>query len=149
MKQKFLILLQQQLALLDDAAKVLAISQQRCSQIGIKDNYNIDELEKFEALTSRFARLCDFVVQKMLRLIDEIDLETDGTIRDRIYKAEKKGLIKNAEQFVDCRLLRNEIAHEYNRTKMVQIFHDTLKTTPCLLESVANIKLYCQQYFAS
>ncbi len=148
MKQKFNVLLRQQLTLLDDAAKVLAISQQRCSQIGIKENYNIDELEKFEALTSRFARLCDLIIQKMLRLIDEIDLETEGTVRDRIYRAEKKGLVESAEQFIDCRLLRNEIAHEYNQTKILQIFQEVLKMTPCLLESVESIKRYCQQYFA-
>ncbi|WP_353571661.1 hypothetical protein [Candidatus Albibeggiatoa sp. nov. BB20] len=146
MKQKFSILLEQQLPLLDDAAKVLVISQQRCTQIGIKETYTIDELEKFEALTSRFARLCDFVIQKMLRLIDEIDLETQGTVRDRIHRAEKKGLIKSAEQFADCRMLRNEISHEYTQIKMLQIFQNVLEMTPYLLESVDHIKQYCQQF---
>jgi len=146
MKQKFSILLAQQLPLLEDAAKMLAISQQRCKQIGIKENYTIDELEKFEALTSRFVRLCDFIIQKMLRLIDEIDLETQGTVRDRIHRAEKKGLIKSAEQFADCRLLRNEIAHEYTQTKILKIFKNVLEMTPNLLDSVENIKQYCQHY---
>jgi len=108
MNQKLLTLLEQQLAILDNASSVLKFSQEKCTAIGIKEEYTPDELDRFESLTSRFARLCDILLQKIFRLIDELDLETQGSLRDRIYRAEKKGLIENAEQFIECRMLRND-----------------------------------------
>ena len=34
--------------------------------IGIKEEYTFDELDKFEALTSRFARTSDMLIQRYL-----------------------------------------------------------------------------------
>ena len=39
------------------------------------------ELEHFESLTGRFARLSDLLIQKIFRLIDQLDLEDLGTVR--------------------------------------------------------------------
>ncbi len=146
MSDDLLLLLKQQLKLLDEAVNVLNFSEQKCHEIGIKDNYTPDELDRFESLTSRFARLCDILLQKIFRLIDEIDLESQGTIRDRINNAEKKGLIKSAERFIKCRILRNEIAHEYTSENVLEIFRQVLNLTPILVESVENVKTYCQKY---
>jgi hypothetical protein len=43
------LLLKQQLKLLDDAVNVLTFSEQKCREIGIKDNYTPDELDRFES----------------------------------------------------------------------------------------------------
>ena len=139
-------LLKQQLTLLDNAASVLKFSEEKCQVIGIKEEYTPDELDRFESLTSRFARLCDILLQKIFRLVDELDLEAQGTVRDRINRAEQKGLIKNAEQFIECRALRNDIAHEYVPENVLVIFQKVLEITPDLLESVETVKAYCEKY---
>jgi len=146
MNQQLVQLLQQQLELLDNAVKVLEFSQEKCRAIGIKEQYIPDELDRFESLTSRFARLCDILLQKIFRLIDEIELEMQGTLRDRINRAEKKGLIKDAQQFIECRALRNEIAHEYMPEKVLAIFKQVLEITPHLLANVETVKTYCAKY---
>jgi len=51
-------------------------------------------------------------------------------------------LIKSAEQFADCRMLRNEVADEYTQIKMLQIFQNGLEIIPYLLENVESIKQY-------
>lgn len=79
-------------------------------------------------------------------MIDEIDLESPGTLRDRIYRAEKTGLIDQASRFIDCRILRNEIAHEYTPTNVLAIFKRVLEMTPELLASVERVKTYCEKY---
>ncbi len=61
----------------------------------------------------------------------------------RINRAEKKGLIPNAEIFVKIRILRNDIAHEYMPEAIQQIFQRVMKWTPELLKCVDNIKQYC------
>jgi len=148
MNEDLLQLVKQQLTLLDNAVSVLKFSQDKCQVIGIKEEYTLDELDRFESLTNRFARLCDILLQKIFRLVDELDLESHGTLRDRINRAEKKGLIKNAEQFIECRSLRNDIAHEYIQENVLVIFKNVLEITPYLLESVETIKAYCEKYNA-
>ena len=44
-------------------------------------------------MTSRFARLSDIIIQKIFRLIESLELEEPGTVRDRINQAEKWGII--------------------------------------------------------
>ena len=75
-------------------------------------------------------------------MIDSIDLEDQGTIRDRINRAEKKGLIESAEQFVLIRELRNTIAHEYDPIATEQIFLNVLVFCPALFDSVHRVHRY-------
>ena len=140
------LLLQEELQLLDKAADILKYSYDICSKIGGKEDYTYEELDRFESLTSRFARLSDLLIQKIFRLIDEIDLEAPGTIRDRINKAEKKGLIQDADIFIEVRVVRNQIAHEYILDELQEMFIKVLDYTPHLLDSVKRVKDHCKKY---
>uniref|UniRef100_C6E0M4 DUF86 domain-containing protein n=1 Tax=Geobacter sp. (strain M21) TaxID=443144 RepID=C6E0M4_GEOSM len=140
------LILQKELKLLADATEVLAYSYNKCSRIGIKSCYEPEELESFESFTGRFARLSDILVQKVFRLIDELDLDTQGTIRDRINRAEKKELIGSSDTFVEIRMIRNDIAHEYVPEAIQEIFVKVLGLTPALLDAVERVKRYCHKY---
>jgi len=146
--EDLLLLMQKELELLRNAARVLGYSYEKCSRIGIKDAYDDDELDKFESLTSRFARLGDILIQKIFRLIDELDLDAAGTVRDRINRAEKKGLIDSADVFIEIRMLRNDIAHEYVPEEIIELFKKVLKATPLLISSVAKVEHYCIRYLS-
>lgn len=135
-------LLMAELKLLDDAAEVLQYSHDVCSKIGIKESYSLEELDRFEALTSRFARTSDILIQKILRLIDIMELESPGTIIDRINRAEGRGLISSAREFREIRRLRNDIAHEYILSAINDINFKALELTPSLLDSVERVKKY-------
>ena len=127
-------LLENELKVLVDAREVLRYSFNKCSAIGIKESYEPEELESFESFTGRFARLSDILIQKIFRLVDELDLDTQGTIRDRINRAEKKELIVSSDVFVEIRMIRNDIAHEYLPEAIHEIFGKVLLLTPHLLE---------------
>lgn len=58
-------------------------------------------------------------------------------MRDRINRAEKWNLIESAETFVDIRIVRNDIAHEYLPEAILDIFKKVLALTPSLLRGVA------------
>jgi hypothetical protein len=148
MSHQLALLLSNELKILSDATDVLVYSFNKCSKIGIKSVYEPEELESFESFTGRFARLSDIVIQKVLRLVDEIDLESQGTIRDRINRAEKKELIKSSDVFIEIRMVRNDIAHEYLPEAIQEIFVKVLELTPALLDGVARIKKYCARYTA-
>ena len=133
---KLLSILAKDLAELEKAADTLHYSFDKCRHMDVTAGLDNDALESFEALTSRFARLSDMLIQKVFRTIDMVELEDAGTVRDRINRAAKKKVIADADVFVEIRLLRNEIAHEYQSETIHVIFEKVLQMTPALLEGV-------------
>jgi len=149
MTEQMQMLLIKELKVLDDARDVLTYSFNKCSAIGIKEKYEPEELESFESFTGRFARLSDILIQKIFRLVDELDLDSQGTVRDRINRAEKKELIVSIDLFVEIRIVRNDIAHEYLPEAIRDIFVKVLSLTPHLLDGVERAKKYCRKYTQS
>ena len=141
-KNKFIAVLKDEMAAMDSAASVLNDSYQRCKKLVIKSEYSVDESEKFEALTSRFARLSDILLQKVLRSLFIVELEEEGSVRDRINKAEKKGLIDDARKFISLRELRNEIAHDYRLKDIIDLYEKVLIKVPELLDVVQKLHQY-------
>lgn len=149
MKQASVDLLRDELAALDKAAEYLQFSYQRCVELAGKAELTSVELERFESLTGRFARLSDLLIQKVFRLIDQFDLEDMGTVRDRINRAEKKRLIESADEFIRIRELRNAIAHEYSADAMNEIFTLVQRYSPALLDAVARTRTYAKTLLAN
>lgn len=141
-------LLQQELDLMHKAALVLERSWVECQKFGDQLSYPVEELDRLELLSSRFSRLTDFMVQRIFRLIDEIDLEQPGTARDIINRAAKKGMIDNADSFIEARILRNKIAHEYIEKVMTEIYQKALELVPTLLDSVKRVDVYTKKYLS-
>ncbi|MGI2026457.1 hypothetical protein [Endozoicomonas acroporae] len=143
-----ILLLEQQLLAMAQMEALLKWSLDRCQAILLTNDQmpEQEDLEKFESLTARFARFNDILLQKIFRLIDTIDLEDVGTVRDRINRAEKKGLIEDAQRFIEIRELRNSIAHEYQPEALSVIFPETLQATPILLDIADRVRKYCLRY---
>lgn len=134
-------LLDEELAGLKLAADHLEYSMERCRDlIGCPDLLP-EELERLESLTSRFARLADMLIQRIFRLVDEIELVGGGTLLDRIYRAEKRGWVSAAE-IIGIRELRNLIAHEYANDKMPEIYTAVAAASPPLLAVVPKVIAY-------
>ena len=133
---------------LGKASDVLSHSLDKCSKIQVRADMSFEELESFEALTARFARLSDIVTKKILRYFDVIDLEDAGTVRDRINRSEKKELITSSEDMIEIRSLRNEIAHEYKPDTIYAMFERVLELAPVLLKNVELIILRSKKYLS-
>lgn len=142
MKSPLREFLDKQIREMTDADAILRHSYNKCRAIGVRSDLDLDELEIFEALTARFARLSDLIVQKVLRTVSALELEDSGTVRDRIHRAEKWGLIKSAEDFIQIRMVRNEIAHEYQSETIFDIFERVLALAPALSDAVERIRRY-------
>lgn len=134
-------LLQRELAGLQLAAGHLQYSMERCRDLAGQDNLAPEQLERLESLTSRFARLADLLIQRIFRLIDEIELTRDGSTLDRIYRAEKRGWA-DAASLIKIRELRNLVAHEYATDKMPDIHAAVADLSPALLQVVPRVIEY-------
>ena len=91
---------------------------------------------EIEALTARFARVVDLLVQQTLRTIDEIEGLDAALPLDRIQRAEKRGWVAAASDLSAARALRNRIAHEYDAEGWRQIARAAYALSPSLLLSV-------------
>ncbi|MDQ6845351.1 MAG: hypothetical protein M3Z92_13540 [Bacteroidota bacterium] len=74
----------------EEAAFHLNISCERCKRFIDNEDVTEEQLIDLEAVTARFARLSDLLIQKIFKTIDQLDATTPGTVRDRIMQAEKR-----------------------------------------------------------
>jgi len=126
----------------DKAAHWLRRSLQKSISFQISDKLTESEFDVLENLTSRFARLCDILFQKVFRAIDSTELESPGTIIDVLNRAAKRGIVANDHLARELRELRNTIAHEYTEEQLVELFKKIRKVSPDLLEIHENTKKY-------
>ncbi|WP_296704820.1 hypothetical protein [Thiocapsa sp. UBA6158] len=127
---------------LELAATHLRFSLDRSRELIDRPVWSLEELERLESLTSRFARLADLLVQRVLRLIDDLELSPRDSVLDRIQRAEKRGLFEESGQLMRIRELRNLIAHEYVSDQMPDIFRAVAALTPALLAAIPKVKAH-------
>ncbi|NBT12562.1 MAG: hypothetical protein EBS56_03075 [Planctomycetia bacterium] len=140
-------ILREQLHLLRAAASVLEESRGRVASFAdrLGGELSVGERESCEALTSRFARLNDFLVQRVFRTLDQIELMDEGSPLDRLQRAEARSLIASAERWRELRMLRNAIAHDYLIESADRVLLDTLAASPELLETADRLVRYVDQ----
>lgn len=146
MTEEFIEILKKELVSLGKLTKLTEASYEKCRLIGNKPVYSASELEAYEALTARYCRLSDLLIQKVFRVIDTLELVNEGTLVDRINRAEKRNMIASAKEFTSLRLLRNTIVHEYEPDEYTKIFKDVLRVTPILIDAVEKTRQYCQKF---
>ena len=140
-----LLLLEDQLHDLEKAAQHLRFSVERAEGLLGRGDWQPEELERLESLASRFARLSDLLMQRTMRLIDDLELLDSGTLLDRIHRAEKRGWVDDAATLVRIRELRNLIAHEYAAEKMAEIYAAVAALSPQLLAVVPQVVKYARE----
>jgi len=146
MNQIHIDILRENINILNLSTDWVRHSYEQTSTIEIKTEYAIEEFDKFENLTSRYARTTDMLVNKVLRSIDTVELEDIGTIIDIMNRAEKRGIVSSAELLHTIKDLRNNIVHEYKIAEITRFFADVKKYTPLLLEIIQNVNAYCKRY---
>ncbi len=139
-------LLQGQLVLMKAASHVLEESRTRVAAVAnrLGGELTVAERESCEALTSRFARLNDFLVQRVFRTLDQIELADEGSVLDRLQRAEARGLITTAERWRELRLLRNAIAHDYLIESADRVLTEALAAAPELTDAVQRVVRYVE-----
>lgn len=117
-------------------------SVESCAAYQHKKRFSMADEDKMEAYTARFARLLDIFIQKILRLIDKMDLNEEGTLRDVINRAAKKGLVSDAEKLIQLKIYRNEIAHDYIPSGARRIFFEVREYQKFLLDCISSTEKY-------
>ncbi len=135
--------LNRELEWLKRSLNVLSFSYERCSVLDTKSDLTGDELIELDALTSRFARSSDILMQKIFGLMDALELEENGTMLDKINRACKRGIGSSDTAMRQIRELRNQIAHEYSAVDVAGVFDKVLLLTPELILAADATERYC------
>ncbi|MCP4177770.1 MAG: hypothetical protein GY756_08390 [bacterium] len=139
-------LLQNNIKDLLDAVKWLKRSYQICCSLEKKEIFSEIEFDNLEAMSARFSRVTDILIQKVFRSIDHVEMETQGSMIDVVNRAEKRKIISSVDLIREMKDLRNEITHEYVANELTRIFIDVIKYTPDLLKTVEDTITYCNKY---
>jgi hypothetical protein len=95
------------------------------------------QLESAEAFTGRFARSVDLLVNKVLRGLDRVEMQPDGTLLDVVNRAEKRGFVTRAAELREMKDVRNIIAHDYVGAGEAEIFSYCREQKP-VLDAICN-----------
>jgi len=123
--------------------KRLKYSYDICIKTGLKDNFSEEEFISFEAMTSRYARTTDILINKVLRSLDVLEFMDSGSIIDTVNNTEKRG-ITEANILRNLKDLRNSISHEYETENIVRFFEKVLEFTPILFSIIDKLNKYCE-----
>ena len=148
-RRLLVIQLDESLTVLEKAMVALSYSYDKCCAIGKKDEYDLEEQESFEALTARFARTSDILTQKVIKSMFILLHENINTIIDAARFLEKLGIIENADDLLNIREIRNQIAHEYVEPDIKELFFDVLRYVPELKKIIKSVWAYRQEHIAS
>ncbi|MCX6234220.1 MAG: hypothetical protein NT175_05765 [Bacteroidetes bacterium] len=99
-------LLLQNIEKLQVALVSFELSLEKCKRLDLNKPLSFEESETFDSLSSKFGRISDIYIQKVLRTIFELIREDARHIVDMANKAEKLELIENADFLISVRDLR-------------------------------------------
>lgn len=103
------------------------------------------EAERVDAFVARFGRLQDTVGDKLLPHLLRWLGHTPGPMIDNLRLLEKWGWLEDTEVWLDTRLLRNRLIHEYQTDPIM--FADALDTAHARVRLlVATARLLIQEF---
>ncbi len=134
--------LDEYLTILEKSLAALEYSYDKCRAIEEKEEYDLEQQESFEALTSRFARTSDILTQKVFKSLFILLQEDMKTFIDMANFLEKLEIVDNADDLLNIREIRNQIAHEYVEPDVKSLFMDVLHFVPQLKNIINNVNAY-------
>jgi hypothetical protein len=137
-------LLKTEWQLLIASVSTLHLSIVKCQSIGIKESFTFEELESFDSLTSKFNRTSDIFTQKVLRTVWLLVHEPYVPFIDMINKCEKMLILRSADQIIEIRDLRNQIAHEYIPEAIRDLIPEVIALTSQLFDNIEDCRRFLE-----
>jgi hypothetical protein len=143
--ENYIKLLKEEWTYLQLAEEQLDYSHLQLQNVNPDVELNNIDLVQIEAYTARFARVLDIYTQKILKTIDVLEGYGGGSLRDILNRSEKAGIIDSANYLLSCRILRNEIAHDYIPNQQRKIFVDVRDKYTELKSAIQQTRSFLKQ----
>ena len=119
-------------------------SRDKTHQLLQQSEFSFEELESIDSLTSKFSRTSDIYLQKVLRSIWMLLREDTVPLIDLLNRAEKLMIIVSAEELLQMRDIRNQIAHEYLPEAVPELAKEVVVMTT-LLKNIWQTECFLSQ----
>ena len=129
----------------DVLQRSLQQSTNKTRQLLKQAEFNFEELESIDSLTSKFSRTSDIYLQKVLRSIWMLLREDTVPLIDLLNRAEKLMIIVSAEDLLQMRDIRNQIAHEYLPEAVPELASEVVVMTTMLQKNIGQTERFLRQ----
>ena len=130
---------------LQRSLKSLQQSRDKTHQLLQQSEFSFEELESIDSLTSKFSRTSDIYLQKVLRSIWMLMREDTVPLIDLLNRAEKLMIIASAEELLQMRDIRNQIAHEYLPEAVPELASEVVVMTTLLQKNIEQTERFLRQ----
>ena len=131
--------------LLQRSLKSLQQSRDKTHQLFQQSELSFEELESIDSLTSKFSRTSDIYLQKVLCSIWMLLCEDTVPLIDLLNRAEKMMIIVSAEELLQMRDIRNQIAHEYLPEAVLELASEVVVMTTLLQKNIQQTERFLRQ----
>lgn len=109
-------------------------------------NVNPEAIDRLESFGAKFSRMQDTIVDKLLPQLLRVAGENPGTAIDNMGRAERLNLLKNPDEWIAMRGLRNLLVHEYIESpeEMLVVLQQARDFTDQLHDTYLAISKYIQ-----
>ena len=109
------------------AAALVGASLAKVPAYSEGEDYSADEREPYDALTDRFIRAVEMCLQ-FFRGFERLEFgEESLTLRDRLNRMERLGLITSVELWMKMRDVRNRAVHDYQPDQLKRMYDDMME----------------------
>ena len=110
-----------------------------------QSEFSFEELESIDSLTPKFIRTSDIYLQKVLCSIWMLLREDTVPLIDLLNRAEKLMIIVSAEELLQMRDIRNQIAHEYLPEAVPELASEVVALTTLLQKNIEQTEHFLRQ----
>ena len=142
------LFLLRQLGLSSKARGWLEHSLQQSRLLAESGNLNATaDYDIVEALSSRYGRFVDILINKLFRALDQYELMEPGSLIDTINRAEKRHLL-SMQTGRELKELRNRIVHEYDPDEIEKMIMDIVEYSRIAIEIHQRFLDYLEREYA-
>ena len=110
-----------------------------------------EQIDRLDLYLARFGKLQDVIVSKLFRSVSLASLDDtsqDVSLIDTLRRMEKYGIVTDLDDWLQIRLLRNSLTHEYltDDVAIAENINAAFSAYTTLKDTLERIKSYTQQH---
>jgi len=106
----------------------------------VRKTYTPVELEYYDSLAFRFEKTVELFLHFFKGLESYQSGKVSDTLRDRLLLMQKLKIINGIDFWIEARLLRNKVAHDYLPEQLKDIYQEIFKKSKAMLKYMSNIE---------
>lgn len=125
---------------LQKAVHLLNASIRKFKPYSVRKRYTPVELEYYDSLAFRFEKSVELFLHFFKGLESYQSGRVSDTLRDRLLLMQKLKIINSIDFWIEARLLRNKVAHDYLPEQLKDIYQEIFKKSKAMLKYMSNIE---------